>query len=214
MIIIKKFTFNVFQENTYVLHDETNEAIIIDPGCMTVDERKELLDYINNKKLTVKHLINTHCHIDHILGNDFVMSSFQVPLTLHKDEVFTYKDTKRWTVMFNLPDFEIPENLVFIDENSIIEFGNTKLTCILTPGHSIASLSFYCFEQNFIIIGDVIFNMGIGRTDLPGGNFSVLINTIQNKIFTLPNETVIYSGHGTETTVLFEKMNNPYIPKT
>jgi len=211
MISIKKFTFNVFQENTYVLFDETKEAIIIDPGCQNSNEQNDLLHFIQNNNLKVKQLINTHCHIDHVLGNDFVMNIFKIPLTLHKDELFTYNDTKRWTVMFNLPDLIVPENLIFIDENSVIEFGNSKLSCILTPGHSIASLSFYNNEQNFVMSGDVIFNLGIGRTDLPGGNFTILLNSIKDKILKLPENTTIYSGHGQETTVGFEKYNNPYL---
>lgn len=210
MISIKQFTFNVFSENTYVVFDETKEAVIIDPGCMQSNESNELMHYIHQNHLKPVKLLNTHCHIDHVLGNDFVMNTFKLPLHLHQDEIFTYKETKRWTAMFNLPDLIIPESLIFIDENTIIKFGNAELTCLFTPGHSIASISFYNKEAHCLISGDVIFKEGIGRTDLPGGNITTLLQSIQTKIYTLPNETKIYSGHGEPTTVGFEKQHNPY----
>lgn len=210
MITIKQFTFNVFQENTYVLYDETKEAIIIDPGCMYGNEQNELTHFIHHHQLKIVKLLNTHCHIDHILGNEFVMNTFKIPIHLHKNELQTYQDTKRWTVMFNMPDIVIPEDLIFIDESSEITFGNSKLTCLFVPGHSIASLAFYNQEENFLIGGDVIFHLGIGRTDLPGGNLTTLLQSIQTKVYTLPNETKIYSGHGESTTVGFEKINNPF----
>lgn len=210
MITIKQFTFNEFQENTYVLFDETKEAIIIDPGCMYKHEENELALFIRNNQLNVVKLLNTHCHIDHVLGNDFVMNTYKIPLYLHQEELKTYNDTKRWTLMFNMPDIIIPENLIFIDESSEIIFGNSKLTCLFVPGHSIASIAFYNKDQKFLIGGDVIFNGGIGRTDLPGGNLTTLLQSIQIKVFTLPNETIIYSGHGETTTVGFEKQNNSF----
>ncbi len=210
MIYIQQFTFNVFQENTYILYDETNEAIIIDAGCMKADEQKKLVNFMEDKQLKPVKLVNTHCHIDHVLGNEFVLNKYNIPLYLHKDELITYKETKRWTLMFNMPDLFIPENVNFMDETSEITFGNSKLSCLLVPGHSIASVAFYCKEQNFLIGGDVIFYMSIGRTDLPGGDLTTLLQSISTKVFTLPNETIIYSGHGEPTTVGFEKQHNPY----
>jgi glyoxylase-like metal-dependent hydrolase (beta-lactamase superfamily II) len=210
MINIQQFTFNVFQENTYIIYDSTKEAIIIDAGCMTTEEQNVLVNFIEKQQLKPVKLINTHCHIDHILGNEFVLNKFNIPLYLHKDELITYKETRRWTVMFNLPDLFIPEKVNFIDESSEITFGQSKLTCLFVPGHSIASIAFYNEKQNFLIGGDVIFFKSIGRTDLPGGDLTTLLQSIQTKVFTLPNETKIYSGHGEPTTVGFEKQNNPF----
>lgn len=211
MLSIKQFTFNDFSENTYILFDETKEAIIIDPGCYYKHETDQLLQFIAEKELKPVKLLNTHCHIDHILGNHFVMDYFKLPLHLHQEEIFTYKDTKRWTSMFNMPDLEIPENLIFIDETSTITFGNQTLQCLFTPGHSIASLTFYSSEASLAIVGDVIMQNSIGRTDLPGGNFTTLLQSIQTKIFTLPSKTTLFSGHGPKTTAKWEKENNPFL---
>lgn len=211
MLSLKQFTFNDFAENTYVLFDETKEAVIIDPGCYYKNEVEELLSFIKQKELNPVKILNTHCHIDHILGNDYLLNRFNLSLYLHKEEIFTYKDTARWTTMFNMPPLQIPENLTFIDESSIISFGNQQLTCLLTPGHSIASITFYCKEAGIAIVGDAIMQNSIGRTDLPGGNLTTLLQSIRTKIFTLPNETTLFSGHGPKTTVKAEKENNPYL---
>jgi glyoxylase-like metal-dependent hydrolase (beta-lactamase superfamily II) len=138
------------------------------------------------------------------------MNTYKIPLYLHQEELKTYSDTKRWTVMFNMPDIIIPENLIFIDESTEITFGYSKLSCLFVPGHSIASLAFNNKENGILIGGDVIFNGGIGRTDLPGGNLTTLLQSIKSKIYNLPNETEIYSGHGEMTSVGFEKQNNPF----
>ncbi len=211
MLQIQSFVFNDFQENTYIIWDESHQCAIIDPGCANASEQKMLTDFITNNQLNPSFLINTHCHIDHILGNIFVAEKYQLPLHLHEGELFTYKDTDRWAAMFGLPKFEIPENLVFIEENQEITIGNSTLKALFTPGHSIASLSFYNVESMMLIAGDALFHESIGRTDLPGGNQERLVQSIKNVIFALPDETKVYSGHGPITTVGHEKKFNPYV---
>ena len=211
MLQIHFFTFNEFQENTYILWDETLQCAIIDPGCSNTSEQKSLSDFIIQKNLTVALILNTHCHIDHILGNQYVTNKFMLPLHLHEKELFTYKDTDRWAAMFGLPKFEIPERLVFIAEGDELTFGNTKLNVLFTPGHSIASVSFYEKNSETLISGDVLFFESIGRTDLPGGNFETLSKTIKNVLYKLPNSTKVYSGHGPMTSIGHEKTHNMYV---
>lgn len=214
MIQIQTFTFNDFQENTYVLYDDSLEAVIFDPGCYRVNEQMELKNFIETKGLKPVKLVNTHCHIDHILGNDFVRQTWNLKVQLHEKELFTYRDAERWTVMFGLPPLELPAHAVFIDEGQKLCFGNSELDILLTPGHSIASLSFYNPTQNILIAGDVLFYESIGRSDLPGGHYETLIDSIQNKLFTLPDETIVYPGHGPQTHIGHEKENNPFLQAT
>ena len=203
---VATFTFNEFSENTYVLFDETNQCAIIDPGCHRAIEQKELADFIIKNNLTPTLLVNTHCHIDHVLGNAFVAKKYNLPLHLHQKELETYKDTERWAKMFGMVVEEIPEPQVYINEGQSLNFGNTSLQILLTPGHSIASLSFYEPQTKQLISGDVLFYQSIGR-----GNFETLIISIKTKLFVLPDETTVYSGHGPKTSIGFEKVNNPFI---
>jgi len=211
MLNMHFFTFNEFQENTYILWDETLQCVIIDPGCVNATEQKLLSHFIQQNNLKVSLLLNTHCHIDHILGNQYVANKYNLPLHLHEKELFTYKDTDRWAAMFGLPKFEIPERLVFLTEGDELFFGNTMLKVLFTPGHSIASVSFYEKNAQILISGDVLFYESIGRTDLPGGNFEILANSIRNVLYTLPDETKVFSGHGPKTTIGHEKKNNQHV---
>lgn len=211
MISVQQFTFNEFQENTYVLFDETGECIIFDPGCRHDFEEKALSDFISDKKLTPVKLINTHCHIDHVLGNPFVAKKYDLELYMHQDELQTYSETGRWAEMFGLVMEEIPEKKVFINEGDQIKFGNSILDIFFTPGHSIASLSFYNKAEKICISGDVLFQESIGRTDLPGGNFDTLIQSIKTKLFMLDDETKVFSGHGNPTTIGHERYHNPFL---
>ena len=208
---VATFTFNEFSENTYVLFDDTKQCAIIDPGCHSASEQKELADFITQKNLTPTLLINTHCHIDHVLGNAFVAKKYNLPLHLHQKELETYKDTDRWAKMFGMVVEEIPEPQVYINEGQTLNFGNTNLQILFTPGHSVASLSFYEPQTKQLISGDVLFHQSIGRTDLPGGHFETLITSIKTKLFVLPDETIVYSGHGPKTSIGFEKANNPFL---
>jgi glyoxylase-like metal-dependent hydrolase (beta-lactamase superfamily II) len=208
---IVKFVFSPFQENTYVLYDKTKECVIIDPGCYDENERNRLVELIESRGLTPVRLLNTHCHIDHIFGNKFVSEKYNLPLESHKDEqeMIAYSESK--ASLYGVELELSPAISVFWDEGDIITFGESELAVLFTPGHSPASISFYARKHNFIIGGDVLFRQSIGRTDLQGGNFETLLNSIRTKFFTLPNDTKVYSGHGEVTTVEFEKLNNPFL---
>jgi glyoxylase-like metal-dependent hydrolase (beta-lactamase superfamily II) len=208
---IVKFVFSPFQENTYVLYDKTKECVIIDPGCYDENERNRLVELIESRGLTPVRLLNTHCHIDHIFGNKFVSEKYNLPLESHKDEqeMIAYSESK--ASLYGVELEPSPAISVFWDEGDAITFGESELAVLFTPGHSPASISFYARKHNFIIGGDVLFRQSIGRTDLQGGNFETLLNSIRTKFFTLPNDTKVYSGHGEVTTVEFEKLNNPFL---
>ena len=212
MAVVAKFTFNPFQENTYLLYDDTKECIIIDPGCYTANERTELAQFIKQKELRPVRLINTHCHIDHVFGNRFIAEQYGLELEIHEGELPVLQAVPKVANLYGIPlPDESPEPSRFIKEGDQINFGNTKLNSLYTPGHSPASLSFYCAADQFMIAGDVLFQGSIGRTDLPGGDFATLISSIQTKFFTLDDEVVVYPGHGPETTIGYEKKNNPFL---
>lgn len=211
MVTVASFTFNPFQENTYLLYDETKECIIFDPGCSNEAERKELTHFIAKNDLNPVRLINTHCHLDHVLGNGFIADKYNLSLEIHKGELPVLEHAPKSAAKYGVPMDPSPAPTKFIEEGDIITFGNAKLEALLTPGHSPASLSFYCKEDSFIIAGDVLFHMSIGRTDLPGGDFNTLINSIRTKLFVLPDEVKVYPGHMQATTIGFEKENNPFL---
>lgn len=206
------FTFNPFQENTYVLFDETGECAIFDPGCFEGHERLELDNFITSRQLKPVRLINTHCHLDHVYGNNFCARSYGLELEIHKGELPVLEAVPRVSQMYGIPYPDpSPMPTKFIEEGDVIEFGNTQLEAIFTPGHSPASLSFFNRENNVLIAGDVLFRESIGRTDLPGGSFEVLEKSIQEKIYPLGDEVKVYPGHGPDTTVGWEKKNNPFV---
>lgn len=211
MLQVKSFVFNDFQENTYVIWDQTKACAIIDPGCYKSQERIELIEFIVKNELKPQLLLNTHCHIDHVLGNDYIMAKYNLPLHLHKDELFTYSETKKWTAMFGIPPLEVPENTIFLTAGMPISFGETSLEVLLTPGHSIASLSFFHADSLQLFAGDVLFKQSIGRTDLPGGNLSTLLKSIKEQLLVLPDETIVYAGHNETTTIGEERRNNPFL---
>lgn len=208
---VKVFTFNDFYENTYVLYDDTRECVIIDPGCNTYEEKQELRTFIEQKHLTPVKLINTHCHIDHILGNHFVSTQWNLPLSAHKGELPVLASGAQIAHLYNIYYEPSPEIAEFIDHQDIITFGNTTLKALYTPGHSPASLSFYCAASGVLIAGDVLFRESIGRTDLPGGEYDTLIDSIRRELFTLPEDTLVYPGHGPSTTIKYEKHHNPFL---
>jgi glyoxylase-like metal-dependent hydrolase (beta-lactamase superfamily II) len=212
MTKVQCFTFNPFQENTYVVYDETKECVIFDPGNINVKEDKILSAFIENEQLNVVQLINTHCHLDHVFGNQYVVEKYKVEFSMHKGEVPVLNSFIPTCQLYGIPiKVPSPNPTKFIEHQDVISFGNTQLLALLTPGHSPASLSFYCEASGFIISGDVLFRESIGRTDLPGGNFDTLVNSINTHLFTLPNQTIVYSGHGPTTTIGYEKENNPFL---
>lgn len=208
---IKTFEFNPIGENTYILYDETNECVIIDPGCFYHDEEQELLNFILDNNLIVKHLLNTHLHFDHIFGNTFIKEQFHLTTQAHQADEFLLETLPMQMEMFGFkPMSEIPVIGKYIKENDIIEFGNQKLVVLEVPGHSPGSVSFYNTKANYVISGDALFRSSIGRTDLPKGNHAQLLQAIQEKLFTLPPETVVYPGHGPTTTIKHEIQTNPF----
>jgi hydroxyacylglutathione hydrolase len=211
MFTITSFVFSPLQENTYVVHNESGDCIIVDPGCYFGNERSELKEFIQNGHLVPKYLLNTHCHLDHVFGNKFIHDTYGLTLHLHEKEkpLLDYAPTSGSS--WGLPFDNYRGDLIFLRESEVIRLGNDELQVLFTPGHSPGHISFYCPAQNFVLSGDVLFRQGIGRWDLPGGNFDTLINSIREVLFTLPDETVVYSGHGPETTVGEERRDNPYL---
>ncbi|MFT3979871.1 MAG: MBL fold metallo-hydrolase [Ferruginibacter sp.] len=211
MLQVKSFVFSPVQENTYIIYNELKNAIIIDPGCYFDEEKETLSGFIDKMNLTPKMLLNTHCHLDHVFGNKYVAEKYQLKLRIHEGEKVVLDDAPMRGLMFNLPFDNYTGPINYIKDEEIISLDEDILRSLLTPGHSPASLSFYCEKDGFVISGDTLFRQSIGRTDLPGGNFDTLIGSIRNKLFTLPDTTKVYSGHGPETTTGFEKRNNPYL---
>lgn len=207
---IAVFTFNPFQENTYILYDETKECVIVDPGCNDENERKQLVDFISANDLKPVHLVNTHCHIDHVLGNAFVAKQYDLELTSHKGEKDVLYMQDHVSGMYGIPYEKSPEITRFLDEGDELMFGNTSMKVLFTPGHSPASISFYEKDGGVLVSGDVLFHGSIGRTDLPGGDFDTLINHIKNKFFVLPDDVRVFSGHGPMTTIGHERTSNPF----
>ena len=210
MIKIQSFTFNPFQENTFVLSDETGEAIIIDPGCYEKQEENELTDYISTRGLEVKLLLNTHGHIDHVLGNAFVKRNYEMSFWIGKQDLNTLRAVESYASNYGFPAYQHQEPDDFLEEGDTIKFGNSELEVVFVPGHASGHIAFYNTEQRICIGGDVLFRQSIGRTDLPGGDFDTLIKSIHTKFFTMPNDMVVYPGHGPETTIGFEKAHNPF----
>ena len=209
---IKKFTFNPFSENTFIVYDDTKECIIIDPGCYENNERKELEKYISDNNLKPIMLINTHCHIDHVFGNQFVCKRWGLDRQRNKLDLDILKNNVELAQLYGFENYEIsPMPKKFLNENDKINFGNSTLTIILTPGHSPGHISLYSSKEKIIISGDVLFNNGIGRTDLPGGNYDTLIKSIKEKLLVLEDETIVFCGHGPSTTIRKEKLNNPFL---
>lgn len=211
MITIKKFVVNPLSENSFVLSDETGEAVFIDPGFYFEEEQSEIKEYIQTNRLTPVKIVNTHCHFDHIMGVEFIRNEYEIPFYAHsEDEFWVDKATEQGEIYgFNINPVSPANNL--LKEGEPIKFGNSQLEVIHVPGHSPGHVVFYSKAHNFLIAGDVLFYGSIGRTDLPGGNYDTLISNIKNKLFSLPGEVKVYCGHGPETTLEFEKTNNPFL---
>lgn len=211
MSIVKCFTFNPFQENTYVVYDETNTCVIIDPGMYDEAEQHQLLDFLEKKQLKPTFLLNTHCHIDHIFGNAFIKNTFNIPFYAHVLELENIERAISYANMFGVQMKAQPQPDIFIEPDMEIKWGNTIFNTLFTPGHSAGSICFYNAANNFVISGDALFQGSIGRTDLPGGDYNTLINSITTQLLPLPENTIVHSGHGNETTIGIEKENNPFL---
>lgn len=210
MLSVKSFTFNPFQENTYVLYDETKECVIIDPGCYEKEEEDTLVDFIEKNGLQVKYLLNTHCHIDHVLGNYFVKKKFNVELCIHPMEEPVLKAVQAYAPNYGFNRYSSTSADILLKEGERVSFGDQELDVIFAPGHSPGHVCFYSIPDKILIGGDVLFRNSIGRTDLPGGDHDTLISSIQEKLFLMPSDVVVHCGHGPETTIGFEKKTNPF----
>lgn len=193
-----------------MLFDETGECIIIDPGCIEKEEENQLSEFIQSKGLTVTKLINTHCHIDHVLGNAFVKKTYSVDLFIHTIEEAMLKAVKTYASNYGFFQYQDSTPNHFLDEGDSVALGNQQFNVLFVPGHSPGHIALYHSSTKTLISGDVLFENSIGRTDLPGGDFDTLIKSIHQKLFTLPDDVTVYSGHGSETTIGFEKRSNPF----
>jgi glyoxylase-like metal-dependent hydrolase (beta-lactamase superfamily II) len=211
MLHVQSFTFNPVQENSYILYNDAKQCCIIDPGCYFASEEKALTDFIASNGLNPVYLLNTHCHLDHIFGNRFIHKTYGLILHLHRLEeqvlAFGPASGQMWQLPFDNYDGE----LRFIDEGDIIQIGDEQLQILFTPGHSPGSICFYSQAHKFLIGGDVLFEGSVGRTDLPGGDFKTLETSIKTKLYTLPEDVIVYSGHGDSTTIGDEMKTNPFV---
>lgn len=208
---IKSFTFNPFNENTYVLLDKSRECVIIDPGCYEKEEENELVSFIEAMQLKPVALLNTHCHIDHVLGNYFISVKYKLVPQIHKAEKALLDAVAGYAHIYGINYTASPEPELSLGDNKVFSFGETALKMIEAPGHSPGSICFYSEKDAVLIGGDVLFHESIGRTDLPGGNHEQLLQSIRSRIFTLPPETRVFAGHMESTTIGHEIQFNPFL---
>ncbi|MEI6899207.1 MAG: MBL fold metallo-hydrolase [Bacteroidota bacterium] len=211
MIKIRNFVFNTFMVNTYLLYNESGESILVDAACYEESEEKELAGFILDNGLKVVRNLNTHCHIDHILGNPFIAKRYGISPEFHRASLPFLGPAREIGLSFGYEVNSLPEPKGFLEDGTLIPFGKSTLKVLYTPGHADGSVCFYCEQEGFVITGDVLFKDTIGRTDLPTGDLDLLMESIHTKLFSLPDNTVVYPGHGPETTIGYEKMNNPFI---
>jgi hydroxyacylglutathione hydrolase len=211
MLHIHRFTFNPFQENTYIISNEGGQCWIVDPGMSNGEEEKELLLFITKNNLQPQAIINTHAHIDHILGVDFVANYFKIPFYMHKKELPILENAANTARMFGFHYDGVKTEVQFIFEEQPYILGSEELEIKLVPGHSPGSIAFYSDKYKWVISGDALFEGSIGRTDLPMGNHETLIKSIKTQLLTLPNDTIVYSGHGEATCIGNEKAQNSFL---
>lgn len=209
---IHQITFNTFQENTFFLWDNTGDCIIIDPGCYERNEEQELINFIKKNNLNPVKLINTHCHIDHILGNKFTSENWDLELYMHKKDLPLLLNAGNIAQMYGFKNYKgSPYPKHYLEEGDVLEFGESRLEILFTPGHAPGHICLVNKEENFIVSGDVLFNGSIGRTDLPGGDFDTLIKNIKTKLLCLQDDTEVFCGHGLSTTIGKERLSNPFL---
>lgn len=205
---IQKFTFNPFQENTYIIDDGSN-CVIIDPGCYEKHEEQALLDYIQSNNLTPIALLLTHAHIDHVLGCNFVLNQFDIDFYIHEKDIATLQNVKEYAHVYGFPGYTEPKMPnKELQGGETLNFGEMEFEVKFVPGHCIGHVAYYNKAENFVINGDVLFNGSFGRVDLPGGDMETLKNSIFHTMFNLPDDTLVYAGHGPETTIGKEKQSN------
>ena len=211
MLTVKSFIFNPVQENTYVLFNQKDACCVIDPGCYFAMERTALREYVEQQGLIPKLLLNTHCHLDHVFGNKFVYDTWDLPLHLHEKEEPLLEGAAEMGLKWDLPFENYRGELIRLVPGQRVSLGDDQLDIMFLPGHSPGSVGFYCAAEGFLIGGDVLFREGIGRTDLEGGDHNALLRSIREQLWPLPDETVVYPGHGEPTTIGWEKKHNPFL---
>ena len=207
---IFRLVFSPIDVNTYILADKDNKCAVIDCGCYTDAEFKRFTGFLEKKNLQPVLLLNTHCHLDHVFGSKWFLEKYGIGAFCHKAEEMNMKNCQKHALMFGLTMDAPPEPAGLIDDGQVITSGSVKLKALFVPGHSAGSIAFYSEEDNVVFTGDALFAGSIGRTDLPGGSYETLINSINNKLFVLPADTVVYPGHGDSTTIGEEMRTNPY----
>jgi len=210
MLHIVSFAFNALSENTYLIINEQKQCWIVDPGMYDPSETKFFLDYITKEQLIPQAIINTHTHFDHIFGVHDLVAAYQIPFGIHEKDMIVLEGGRSSAIMFGF-DLKPAKHTFLIPENVPLQLGNDTLEVRFTPGHSPGSISFYDKAGNWVIGGDVLFAGGIGRTDLPGGDYETLMHSIQSQLMVLPEDTIVHPGHGPATTIGREKAGNPFL---
>ena len=211
MLTVKRFIFNPIQENTYVVYNEKDACAIIDPGCYFPEEKQSLTHWLKESRLHPNILLNTHCHLDHVFGNKWAAEHYDLELQMGEKEGWTFKFAPESGIRWSMPFENYAGKIILLKEGDEVFLGEDKLEVLFTPGHSVGHVVFYNRHQGFVLGGDVLFRMGIGRTDIPGGDPVQLMESIRKKLFTLPDDVIVYPGHGEPTTIGFEKENNPFL---
>ena len=211
MIEVKKFTFNPVSVNAYLLWDETREAVLIDPACYYKEEEAELSRFVLAQDLKIVHFLNTHGHFDHLMGNDFAVKTWGLTMRIHQGDEFMLGQAKQHAMMFGITMANPSSVSGLLSEGDVFAFGKSELKVIHVPGHSPGSVAFYSEKDKLLVVGDILFEGSVGRTDLPGGNHEQLISGIKKKLMTLDDVVRVYSGHGNETTIGWEKRTNPFL---
>ncbi len=208
---IHRFVFSPIEVNTYLLADENRECAIIDCGCYDNYEFNELKTFINENSLKPVILLNTHLHLDHVFGNRFVLKEYGLMTHASLEEEGNLVTATQHAEIFGLSMPEPPGIGTYLTDGQKVEVGNISLHCLFVPGHSSGSIAFYCEAGNFVFTGDALFAGSIGRSDLVGGDHQTLLNSIKDKLLNMPDETIVYPGHGPETRIGVERINNPFL---
>jgi hydroxyacylglutathione hydrolase len=211
MLTVKRFIFNPIQENTYVVYNGKDACAIIDPGCYFPEEKQSLATWLKENHLHPNILLNTHCHLDHVFGNKWAAGHFHLELQIGEHELWTFKFAPESGIRWGMPFENYSGNIIYLKDGDKIRMGEDSMEVLFTPGHSVGHIVFYDRARGFLIGGDVLFRMGIGRTDIPGGNTDTLLKTIREKLFNLPDDVIVYPGHGEPTTIGYEKAYNPFL---
>jgi hydroxyacylglutathione hydrolase len=211
MLYLSSFTFNPFQENTFIIHNDEKHCWIVDPGMYNSNELSYFFNHLDNEKLIPQGIINTHTHIDHILGVNALVDRYNIPFSFHEQDQPVLNSASGSAAMFGFDFKDIPKASAYIPHTEPLKLGDDELHVLFVPGHSPGSIAFYYPEGKWLVSGDTLFSGSIGRTDLPGGNHNQLLGSIRTQLFTLPDDVTAHPGHGPATTIGSEKMYNPFL---